>query len=115
MAIDPHVALQRFTDALQEHLTAARGRRSENDPAVVAAFDRVAETFDSYDEALLAAYGEVTPLEVYDDSDDDSDSDEDDDSDEGDSDEDEDDDFDAEIDDSDGSDEDGSDGRSDRR
>lgn len=81
MPIDPHVALQRFTDALLEHLTAARGRRSENDPAVVTAFDRVAETFDVYDEALMAAYGEVTPLEVYDDSDDDDDDVEDDDDD----------------------------------
>lgn len=66
MPTDPRVALQRFTDALEEHLAASRGRRSENDPTVVDAYQRVADAFDAYDEALMDAYGEVTPLEIYD-------------------------------------------------
>lgn len=66
MPTDPRVALQRFTDALEEHLAASRARRGENDPTVVEAFRRVADTFDAYDEALMDAFGEVTPLEIYD-------------------------------------------------
>ncbi|MBO1766479.1 primosomal protein [Allobranchiibius sp. GilTou38] len=65
MPIDPRVALQRFTDALEEHLAASRARRGENDPAVVEAYRRVADAFDAYDESLMDAFGEVTPLEVY--------------------------------------------------
>ena len=79
MPIDPRVALQRFTDALEEHLAASRARRGENDPAVVEAYRRVADAFDAYDESLMDAFGEVTPLEVYDgDEDDDDDLDDDD-------------------------------------
>ena len=32
---------------------------------VFAAYQDVAEAFDAYDDALLDAYDEVTPLEVY--------------------------------------------------
>lgn len=81
MPTDPRIALQRFTDALEEHLAASRARRGENDPTVVEAFRRVADTFDAYEEALMDAFGEVTPLEIYDEDDDD-DLDEDDDEDE---------------------------------
>jgi hypothetical protein len=44
----------------------------------VAAYQAVADAFDLYDDALLEAYGEVTPLEIYsgDDDDDDDDDDE---------------------------------------
>lgn len=81
MPTDPRVALQRFTDALEEHLAASRGRRGENDPMVVEAFRRVADTFDAYDEALMEAFGEVTPLEIYDEDDEDLEDDDDDDDD----------------------------------
>ena len=60
-----------------------RRRRTpwRDDPAVVAAYQDVADAFDAYDDALLEAYGEVTPLEIYggDEDDDDDDEDEDDD------------------------------------
>ena len=54
--------LDRF---LERHLEASASRRGENDPTVVAAYQAVADAFDLYDDALLEAYGEVTPLEIY--------------------------------------------------
>lgn len=60
-----------FVSALERHLEAASSRRGENDPAVVAAYQDVAEAFDRYEDALMDAYEEVTPLEVYSDEDDD--------------------------------------------
>ncbi len=66
MSIDPRVALQSLTSALEEHLAAASARRSDGDPAVEAAFFAVADAFEVYDDALYEAYGEVTPLEVID-------------------------------------------------
>lgn len=93
MSADPRAALATFVSALERHLEAASSRRGENDPAVVAAYQDLAEAFDAYDDALMEAFGEVTPLEIYsgdEDEDDDYDEDEDDDLDE-DEDEDEDD------------------------
>jgi hypothetical protein len=66
MSIDPRVALQSLTAALEEHLTAASARRGDGDPAVEAAFFAVADAFEVYDDSLYEAYGEVTPLEVID-------------------------------------------------
>ncbi|GAA2144129.1 MULTISPECIES: hypothetical protein [Arthrobacter] len=66
MSIDPRVALQSLTSALEEHLAAVSARRSDGDPAVEAAFFAVADAFEVYDDALYEAYGEVTPLEVID-------------------------------------------------
>ena len=98
MSVDPRAALATFVSALERHLEAASARRGENDPAVVAAYQDVAEAFDRYEDALMDAYEEVTPLEIY--SEDDDDDDEDDDFDEDDDDEDdEDEDFDDEDDD----------------
>ena len=74
MSIDPRVALQSLTAALEEHLAAAAARRGDGDPAVEAAFFAVAEAFEVYDDSLYEAYGEVTPLEVIDEEDDDDDS-----------------------------------------
>lgn len=96
MSVDPRAALATFVSALERHLEAASARRGENDPAVVAAYQDVAEAFDRYEDALMDAYEEVTPLEIY--SEDDDDDDEDDDFDEDDDDED-DEDFDDEDDD----------------
>ncbi|EMY34490.1 hypothetical protein D477_009283 [Arthrobacter crystallopoietes BAB-32] len=70
MAIDPRVALQSFTSALEEHLAAASSRRGDNDPAVEAAFSSIMETFEAYEDALYDAYGEVTPLVIYDETED---------------------------------------------
>ena len=84
MTADPRAALAILTSSLERHLEAAASSRGENDPAVVAAYQDVAEAFDAYDDALLEAYDEVTPLEIYggdDDDDDDDDFDDDDDED----------------------------------
>lgn len=81
---DPRAALDTLVTALERHLEAAASRRGENDPVVLAAYRSVADAFEDYDDALLDAFDEVTPLEVYrgdEDEDDDAD-DEDDESDE---------------------------------
>lgn len=95
MSADPRAALATFVSALERHLEAASARRGENDPAVVAAYQDVAEAFDRYEDALMDAYEEVTPLEIYsedDDEDEDDDFDDEDDDDEDDDDEDDEDD-----------------------
>ena len=84
---DPRIALQALTAAFERRLEACAQRRGEDDPSVVAAYDDLADAFEEYDDALLEAYGEMTPLDVYaveedDDSDDDDDDDDDDDEDE---------------------------------
>jgi hypothetical protein len=65
MSIDPRVALQSLTSALEEHLVAASARRGDGDPAVEAAFFAVADAFEVYEDALYEAYNEVTPLQVF--------------------------------------------------
>jgi hypothetical protein len=75
MSIDPRVALQSLTAALEEHLIAASARRGEGDPTVEAAFFAVADAFEVYEDALYEAYAEVTPLQVFDDEDGDDDED----------------------------------------
>ena len=70
MSIDPHVALQSLMAALEEHLTAASQRRGDEDPAVEAAYLAVADAFEVYEEVLYEAFGEVTPLEIYEDEED---------------------------------------------
>lgn len=73
MSIDPRVALEALVSAFQEHLAAATGKRDDDDPAVESAFFSVADAFEAYEDALYAATGEFTPLDVYDDDDDDDD------------------------------------------
>lgn len=75
MSIDPRVALQSLVTALEEHLAASSARRREDDPAVEAAYVAIADAFEVYEEALYDAFGEVTPLEIYDEDDDESDED----------------------------------------
>jgi hypothetical protein len=82
MTADPRAALANLTAALERHLEASVSRRGENDPTVVAAYQDVADAFDLYDDALLEAYGEVTPLVIYNGEDDDELDDDDDDDDE---------------------------------
>ncbi len=65
MTVDPRAALANLTASLERHLEASASRRGENDPTVVAAYQDVADAFERYDDALLEAYGEVTPLEIY--------------------------------------------------
>lgn len=77
MSIDPRVALQSLTTALEEHLIAASARRGEGDPAVEAAFFAVADAFEVYEDSLYESYGEVTPLQIFDDEEDDDEDDQD--------------------------------------
>ena len=65
MSADPRAALATLVSALERHLEAAGSKRGDNDPVVFAAYQDVAAAFDAYDDALLDAYDEVTPLEVY--------------------------------------------------
>ena len=92
MTSDPRAALDRLVAALEAHLQAASRRTGEADPAVVSAYQTLADAFETYDEALYAAYDEVTPFVLYEDADDEGDEDADDD-------EEDDDDLDEEIDD----------------
>ena len=78
MTPEPRAALARLVAALEGHLDVAANRRGEADPAVAAAYQRVAEAFEVYDDALYSAYDEVTPLVLYDDVEDDRDDDDDD-------------------------------------
>ncbi|GAA1121032.1 hypothetical protein GCM10009670_08860 [Citricoccus alkalitolerans] len=71
MSIDPRVALEALVSAFEEHLAAATGKRDDDDPAVESAFFNVADSFEAYEDALYAATGEFTPLDVYDDEDED--------------------------------------------
>lgn len=73
MSIDPRVALEAFVSALHEHLAAATGKRSDDDPALESAYFNIADAFDAYEDALYAATGEYTPLDVLDDDDEDDD------------------------------------------
>ena len=59
-------------------MSAAAGRKGEADPAVVSAYQVLADAFESYDEALYDAYDEVTPFVLYDDAEDASDDEDDD-------------------------------------
>jgi len=96
MTADPRGALANLMTAFERHLEASASKRGEEDPTVIAAYDDLADAFASYDDALLQAYGEMTPLDIYD-GDDDEDDDEDDEDDEDD--DDQDDDQDDELDD----------------
>src|SRR3954453_17472237 len=72
MTSDPRAALDRLVGALEAHLQAggrpAGGSRrtGEADPAVASAFHTLADAFTAYDESLYAAFDEVTPFVLYD-------------------------------------------------
>ena len=76
MTSDPRAALDRLVAALEAHLQAASRRTGEADPGVVSAYQTLADAFETYDEALYAAYDEVTPFVLYDDAADEEDDDE---------------------------------------
>ena len=67
MTTEPRAALDRLIAALEAHLSAASTRRGEEDPAVVTAYQRLAEAFEVYDEALYQAFDEATPFVLFDD------------------------------------------------
>ena len=103
MSVDPRAALAVFNAALERHLEASVNRHGDDDPAVAAAYENLVDAFEAYDTALFDATGEMTPLDIYDDSDDDDDEDDDDDdeSDDDDADDDDSDDEDSDDDDDD--------------
>ena len=70
MTTDPRAALDRLIAALEAHLQAVSRRTGEADPAVVDAYQTLADAFESYDDALYSAYDEVTPFVLYDDGED---------------------------------------------
>jgi hypothetical protein len=70
MTTEPRAALDRLIAALEAHLSAAGRRAGEADPAVVSAYQILADAFEAYDEALYDAYDEVTPFVLYDDAED---------------------------------------------
>lgn len=70
MTSEPRAALDRLIAALEAHLAAAGRRQGEADPAVVSAYQTLADAFEAYDEALYDAYDEVTPFVLYDDAED---------------------------------------------
>jgi hypothetical protein len=79
MTTEPRAALDRLMAALEAHLAAASRRQGEADPAVVAAYQTLADAFEEYDEALYDAFDEVTPFVLYDEAEDAAEDDEDDD------------------------------------
>ena len=70
MTADPRGALASLVTAFERHLEASASKRGEEDPTVIAAYDDLADAFVTYDDALLQAYGEMTPLDIYDGDDD---------------------------------------------
>src|SRR5689334_24827921 len=70
MTTEPRAALDRLIAALEAHRAAAGRRQGEADPAVVAAYQTLADAFEEYDEALYDAYDEVTPFVLYDEAED---------------------------------------------
>lgn len=71
MTPDPRAALARLVAALEDHLAAAANRRGEADPVVADAYQRAADAFEVYEEAIYDAYDEVTPFVLYDEDEDD--------------------------------------------
>ncbi|MBM6405836.1 primosomal protein [Phycicoccus sp. CSK15P-2] len=65
MSADPRAALAVLVTAFERHLEVSSTRRGEDDPAVVAAYEDLADAFEEYDAALYDAYGEMTPLDIY--------------------------------------------------
>lgn len=70
MTTEPRAALDRLIAALEAHLAAASRRQGEADPAVVAAYQTLADAFEEYDEALYDSFDEVTPFVLYDEAED---------------------------------------------
>lgn len=76
MTADPRGALAELVAAFERHLEASASKRGEDDPTVIAAYDDLADAFAAYDDTLLQAYGEMTPLDIYDGDDEDEDDEE---------------------------------------
>jgi len=75
MTTAPRDALDRLVAALEAHFEAVTRRTGEADPAVNAAYQTLADAFETYDDALYDTYDEVTPFVLVDDTDDEEDED----------------------------------------
>ena len=73
MTTAPRDALDRLVAALEAHLDAVTRRTGEADPAVTAAYQTLADAFETYDDALYDTYDEVTPFVLVEDGDEDDD------------------------------------------
>lgn len=62
MAVDPRIALNQFTAALERHFEAVSSRRGALDPNVEAAYDHLLDAFLDYEEALSEKYEEYLPF-----------------------------------------------------
>ena len=69
MTTAPRDALDRLVAALEAHLDAVTRRTGEADPAVTAAYQTLADAFETYDDALYDTYDEVTPFVLVEDGD----------------------------------------------
>jgi hypothetical protein len=78
MTTAPRDALDRLVAALEAHFEAVTRRTGEADPAVNAAYQTLADAFETYDDALYDTYDEVTPFVLVDEADDEDDEDDDD-------------------------------------
>ena len=78
MTTAPRDALDRLVAALEAHFESVTRRTGEADPAVTAAYQTLADAFETYDDALYDVYDEVTPFVLVEDGDEDDDEDEDD-------------------------------------
>ena len=52
MSADPRAALSQLVAAFERHLEASSTRHGDDDPAVVAAYEDLADAFEAYDGAL---------------------------------------------------------------
>ena len=65
MSADPRAALSQLFTAFERHLEASSNRHGDDDPAVIATYEDLADAFEAYDGALYDAHGEMTPLDIY--------------------------------------------------
>lgn len=73
MSTDARESLRLLVAALEEHLEAVASRRGATDAAVDDAYEKVAEAFEQYEEALDVDFAEALPLMLDDDDADDDD------------------------------------------
>jgi hypothetical protein len=78
MTTPPRDALDRLVAALEAHYEAVARRTGEADPAVAAAYQTLADAFETYDDALYDTFDEVTPFVLVEDTDEDDDDEDDD-------------------------------------
>ncbi|GAB3619672.1 hypothetical protein [Glutamicibacter endophyticus] len=69
MSTDPNYALHDLIARLENHLQVVSFSRSDQDPAVDAAYRALADAFESYEDALYDRYNELLPFTIPEDDD----------------------------------------------